>query len=145
MGGIGGWARPRYSKVQCIRVRGCHNDICSFAQRISASKRLKENLKECRTLMWAPTESPPHWIASGHFGWLYKCAHCTWYERVRSASRRTFLFLKEQVSHCASLKQSLEEDENPSLQCDAFHIAAPFHSLEFPASPVEDVFIGKSA
>lgn len=37
-----------------------------------------------------------------------------------------------------------------SMRYDGFHIAtAPptpyFHSLEFPASPDEDVFVGKSA
>lgn len=90
------------------------------------------------------TNGKPPSLNSGWTFWL-ALQVCTEYERVRSASRLTFLFLKEQVSQCASLKQSLEEDGNPSLQSDAFHIAAPFHSLEFPASPVEDVFIGKSA
>lgn len=33
-----------------------------------------------------------------------------------------------------------------SVRYDGFHIATlPFHSLEFPASPDEDVFVGKSA
>lgn len=81
VGGIGGWVRPRYGKVQCIRAWGCHNDVYSFEQSISASKRLKENLKECRTLMWASTEAPHDWIASGHFDWLYS-VHMVWEGQV---------------------------------------------------------------
>ena len=64
--------------------------------------------------------------------------------RIRSVDILTFLFLKEQTSEC-SLNQNPQVNEKASVQCDGFHIAAPFCLLEFPASPVEDVFIGKSA
>lgn len=62
--------------------------------------------------------------------------------RIRSVRMLAFLFLKE-IPECASLNPNPEIDEK--AKCDGFHIAAPFRSLEFPASPVEDVFIGKLA
>lgn len=73
----------------------------------------------------------PDSVSRVHFG-FFLWNSLRWSVKVRAVSlRHTVLFLQEHVSECASLNQTLKYVKKPSVQCDGFHIAAPFTPWNF--------------